>query len=134
MLSELECFGNLLKSLEVLAEHNKMTRLWVDCLGKPALLMMIFIQAEREGDWSLQLWAAVQMFPYFSAAGHYSYGWYGLLVSHIYGKTFTSNDTKIHERGACDAPQVRHMGWTSVWHVYREYVRATWTWTILNAL
>ncbi|XP_038064765.1 D(1A) dopamine receptor-like [Patiria miniata] len=53
-------------------------KLWVENLVKPVLLMMIFVRAEREGDWPLHLWAVNEMIPYFFAAGHHNYARYGL--------------------------------------------------------
>ena len=32
--------------------------------------MMAFVQAEREGDWTLHLFAVEKMLPYFFASGH----------------------------------------------------------------
>jgi len=45
---------------------------------KPVFIMMAFIRAEREAEWSLHLWAFEQMLPYFFAAGHMNYARYGL--------------------------------------------------------
>ena len=42
------------------------------------LIMMIYVRAEREAEWSLHLWAMQQMIPYFFAAGHVNYASYGL--------------------------------------------------------
>ena len=49
---------------------------FVGCVGKRLvklvfMMMMIFVRAEREGDWPLHLWAVREMLPYFFAAGHY---------------------------------------------------------------
>jgi len=40
--------------------------------------MMVFIRAEREGEWPLHLWAVQEMLPYFFAAGLHNYARYGL--------------------------------------------------------
>ena len=37
---------------------------------------MMFIRAEREGDWPLHLHAVSKMLPYFFAAGHHNYACY----------------------------------------------------------
>ena len=39
--------------------------------------MMLYIRAEREGDWLLHLHAVSVMMPYFFAAGHHNYARYG---------------------------------------------------------
>ena len=36
----------------------------VDCLLKPVFIMMMYVRAEREGDWPLHLVAVKQMLPY----------------------------------------------------------------------
>ena len=46
---------------------------------KPVLLIMAFVRAEREGEWTLHLWAVSQMMPYFYAAGHINYARYGMV-------------------------------------------------------
>lgn len=45
----------------------------MDCLIKPVLFMMMFVRAEREGDWALHLCTVSAMMPYFFAAGHINY-------------------------------------------------------------
>ena len=40
--------------------------------------MMLFIRAEREGEFPLHLYACQQMIPYFFAAGHINYARYGV--------------------------------------------------------
>ena len=40
--------------------------------------MMLFVRAEREGEWALHLYAVSQILPYFFAAGHQHYARYGL--------------------------------------------------------
>ena len=47
-----------------LAEH------WVNNLIKPILL---YVRAEREGEFALHLYACKQMLPFFFAAGHWNY-------------------------------------------------------------
>ena len=78
IIERLDTYEDLITSLETLSEQSKTTKLWVDCLIKPVLLMMVFVRAEREGDWPLHLWAVQEMMPYFFAAGHHNYARYGL--------------------------------------------------------
>ena len=56
VLEKRNTHDDLIISLEALAEQSKTTKLWLDCLIRPVLLMMLFVRAEREGDWSLHLW------------------------------------------------------------------------------
>ena len=59
-----------MKVLEDLAEKSKSAKLWVDMLIRPVFIIMMFVRAEREGDWPLHLEAFKQMIPYFFASGH----------------------------------------------------------------
>ena len=45
---------------------SRTTKQWVDCLVQPIFIMLLFVKAEREGDWSLHLyllrrWRHVQL-------------------------------------------------------------------------
>ena len=66
----------LMAVLEERASRSRTTKMWLDNLIKPVMIMMTFIQAEREGDWQLHLWSATAMMPYFFASGHYNYARY----------------------------------------------------------
>ena len=69
----------LMEDLEARSARSKTVKLWVDNLIKPVLIMMIFVRAEREGDWLLHLWSVEAMLSYFYAAKHINYARYGLL-------------------------------------------------------
>ena len=45
-----------MERLDTQAALSTTTKLWVDNLTKPVLIMMIFVRAEREGDWPLHMW------------------------------------------------------------------------------
>ena len=47
----LHCSGDLMQVLETEASKSQITKLWVVVLIKPVLLTMMFVQAERKGDW-----------------------------------------------------------------------------------
>ena len=57
--SDFLTFFEYISSRNVLAEH------WVKNLIKPVLLMMLYIRAERIGEFSLHLYACKEMIPYF---------------------------------------------------------------------
>ncbi|KAG0698661.1 hypothetical protein GWK47_025997 [Chionoecetes opilio] len=82
---------DLMSILEELASRSKTTKLWVDILIKPVFIMMMFIRAEREGDWPLHLEAFTLMMPYFYAAGHVHYARYGL----FYLRSMEALPTKV---------------------------------------
>ena len=73
VVEKLDTYEDLIISLEALTEQSKTTKLWVDCLIRPVLLMMLFVWAELEGDWPLHLWAVQEMMPYFFATAHHIY-------------------------------------------------------------
>ena len=58
------------------ASRSRTSKLWVDNLIKPVLIMMQFVRAEREGDWPLHLSAVSAMIPYFFASSHFNYARY----------------------------------------------------------
>ena len=51
-------------------------------LNQTILYTMLFIRAEREGDWPLHLHAVAMTIPYFFAAGHQNYARYGTYHLH----------------------------------------------------
>ena len=55
---------DLLSYLDKAASASKTFKLWVDCLLKPVIIMMMYVRAEREGDWPLHLVAVKQMLPF----------------------------------------------------------------------
>jgi hypothetical protein len=44
-----------MKLLEEKSAKSKTVKLWVDMLIKPVFIMMMFVRAERQGDWPLHL-------------------------------------------------------------------------------
>ena len=58
------------------ASASRTGRLWVDCLIKPVIILLLFIRAEREGNWLLHLYSLHRMLPYFFAAAHWNYARY----------------------------------------------------------
>ena len=75
-LTQLMSYEDMLTTLEDISKQSKTAKLWVDCLIQPVLLMMLFVRAEREGDWPLHLWGVNEMLPFFFAAGHFNYARY----------------------------------------------------------
>ena len=54
---ELHTMKELTDYLDSKSKNSNTTKLWVDCLIKPVLIMMEFIRAESEGDWPLHLFS-----------------------------------------------------------------------------
>ena len=80
-------------------------RLWVHCFILPVAIMLLFIRAEREGNWSLHVFGMEPMIPYFFNAGHWSYARY--ITHHCLELKYISEDVrKVLDRGE---PVCRHI-------------------------
>ena len=77
VISHVISMDELMEDLENKATSSPTSKLWLENLVKPVFIMMVFVRAEREGEWPLHLWAVQQMLPYFFAAGHHQYARYG---------------------------------------------------------
>lgn len=75
--------------------------------------MMMFVRAEREGDWPLHLWAVQEMMPYFFAAGHHHYARYGL----YYLRSMERLPVEILEKFLKGEHVMRHKPgiWNGIW-------------------
>jgi len=69
---DLHSHSQLMHVLEEKSQRSRTSKLWVNLI-KPVLILMLFIRAEREADWPLQLLAIKMMMPYFFASGHFNY-------------------------------------------------------------
>ena len=49
-------FVSLMIYLEKIASKSRTSKHRIDCLIKPVFIMLMFIRAEREGNWPLHLW------------------------------------------------------------------------------
>ena len=56
---------DLQTQLGYLAKRCRTSKLWIDCVINPVLLMLRYIRAERESDWVLHLSSVEEMLPYF---------------------------------------------------------------------
>ena len=99
--------GELMEFLEHASQESRTSKLWIDNLIKPVQLMMLFVRAEREGDWPLHLYAVEKMIPLFFAAGHHNYARYGLcylndmkkLPDYLLVKFMRGEHVTRHQRG-----------------------------------
>lgn len=113
ILSQVNTFDELMQELDVRSQKSKISKHWVENLIKPVLLVLMFIRAEREAEWTLHLWAVKQMIPYFFASGHIHYARYGLLylreMEGLHGKTLAKflrgEHVQRHRRGL----------WNGIW-------------------
>ena len=75
---DLTSMTELQTKLDDIAKQSRTSKLWVDCVIKPVLVMLRYIRAERESDWLLHLSSVEEMLPYFFAASHFNYARYAL--------------------------------------------------------
>ena len=58
---------------------SRTAKQWVDSLIQPIFIMLLFVRAELEGDWPLNLLSVDGMMPYFFDSVHYTSARYGIL-------------------------------------------------------
>ena len=78
--SELTMFLDTVSGKRLTAKH------WVENLIKPVFICLLYVRAEREGEWPLHLAAVESMLPYFYAARHHNYAQYGSYYLQNMGK------------------------------------------------
>ena len=69
---------DLEKELEQRSSQSRTTKMWVDIIIRPVLIIMLYCRASHENDWLLHLKATEMMLPYMFAAHKYNYSRYGL--------------------------------------------------------
>ena len=77
-IDDVYSYEDLEKRMEDLIGKSMIAEYWINNLIRPVFLMMMFVRAEREGEFPLHLYACHQMIPYFFAAGDINYARYGL--------------------------------------------------------
>ena len=110
---QLKGHQDFINLLEDLASISRTVKMWVDVFTKPILIMMLYIRAEREGDWPLHLQAVNLMMPYFFASGHVNYARYGL----YYLRSMQALPANVLEHFMKGAHVMRHMPglWNGLW-------------------
>ena len=103
-IDDVYSYEDLEKRMEYLAQKSMIAEHWINNLIRAVFLMMLFVRAEREGEFPLHLYACRQMIPYFFAAGHVNYTRYGLRYLLSVSKVATNNPRTVFERRACSAP------------------------------
>ena len=63
----------MVSTFQALFIGSQLAKHWINNLIYPVFLMMMYIRAEREGEFGLHLYCCQKMIPYFSAAGHWNY-------------------------------------------------------------
>ena len=76
--NDFQTIDDLREFLDAPCLRSRTTKLWADCLIKPVLICMTFVQAERKANWLLHLSVVQERLPYFSGSGHVNFARYGL--------------------------------------------------------
>ena len=104
-VEEMVEYEDLIMFLNNISEKSRLTEHWINSLIKPVLLIMLYVRAEREGEFALLLYACKQMLPYFFAAGHWNYARDGVAYVRMMEKLpnslldpFIKGDHVIHLR------------------------------------
>ena len=124
ILQDADTFDDLLQLLERRAVQSRTTKLWLDRLINPVLIML-FVCAEREEEWVLHLHAVALMMPYFFAAGHVNYARYGL----YYLRSIESLPKEVQSRFRNGQHVMRYKAgiWNAIWSdMFKETI---WTWS-----
>ena len=64
---------DMISTFQTLTDTSQLAKHWIKNLIYPVFLMMMYIRAEREGEFGLHLYCCKKMIPYFFAAGHWNY-------------------------------------------------------------
>lgn len=82
--SDYEDLDEILQSLSV---QSLTSKIWINLLIRPLLLCLLYVRAEKEGNFILHLYCVQEMLPYFFAAGHHyhaSWAWSTSKVCFVY--------------------------------------------------
>ena len=71
--------GDMISTFQTLSKKSILAKHWIDNLIYPVFLMMMYVRAEREGEFGLHLYCCKKMIPYFFAAGHWNYARDGIV-------------------------------------------------------
>ena len=75
-IENISSYDGLTIELTNMSTKSNTAKLWIDGFIGPMLRILLYIRAEREGEWALHLAAVEKMLPYFFAAGHPNYARY----------------------------------------------------------
>ena len=110
---KIDSHSKLMSVLEEKSNSSRTTKLWVDVLIKPIFLCLLFVRAEREGDWPLHLEAVQNMIPLFFAAGHVNYARWGLY--YLRSMEALPEDVQYHFMKGEHTVQLSDAVWAGVW-------------------
>ena len=110
---QLKDHDDFMTVLDDLAAKSRTTKMWVDGFIKPVLTMMLYVRAERSGDWPLHLQAVKLMMPYFFASRHINYARYGL----YYLRNMEALPENVLQHFMKGAHVMRHISglWNGLW-------------------
>ena len=112
---DIDSMSALETHLVELSEQSRTSKLWIENIIRPTMIMMKFVRAEREGDFPLHLKSVEDAIPYFFSAGHINYARYGVhylrQMKHLPGEIrerFDKGEHTIHLKAGT---------WNGIWWV-----------------
>ena len=106
--------------LQKRSSESRTTKMWVDVVIKPVFLSLMYIRAEREGDWPLHLEAVEAMLPLFYVADHINYARAGLYYLKSMKSLPKERSRLFHERRTHSPAQSRRIFGNIVRYSYRD--------------
>ena len=76
-IQELLNSDELSSFIDDVSKRSATAKHWINNLIKPIFICLLFVRAEREGEWLLHLTSVKEMLLYFYAVGHHNYARYG---------------------------------------------------------
>ena len=103
-IDDVYSYQNLEKRIEYVAQKSMIDEHWINNLIRPVFLMMLFVRAEREGEFPLHLYACRQMIPYFFCCWTCKLCKVWVMLFAVKVKVATNNPLSGFETRVCSAP------------------------------
>ena len=122
--------------LEIVSGNFLTAKHWVENSIKPFFIWLVFVRAEREGEWLYTLlqgkhaslllwWRASQLCSVW------------LILPEQHRKATTGSNSEVYEKGACNETSTRLLEWYLFGHVHRNKFYLLWKgsrWGLLGKL
>ena len=103
-IDDVYSYEDLEKRMEYLAQKSMIAEHWINNLIRAVFLMMLFVRAEREGEFPLHLYACRQMIPYFFCCWTCKLCKVWVMLFAVKVKVATNNPLSGFETRVCSAP------------------------------
>ena len=113
---------DLEEELKKRSSQSRTTKMWVEVVIRPVLIIMLYCRASHESDWLLHLKATEMMLPYMFAAHKYNYSRYGL----YYVRSMTRIQPDILAKFCRGEQSLHHTAglWNGEWS--DMFIETTW--------